>query len=198
MVCSGEQQKDVTEQVRATCKPPSQPGRTCAAADITCGPSVSIGQKGQGLRAPGLDCSASAPFVSPQFVALPATANSLSGEPIVPGSKVLLKSLKTNKYCRVVQAGEAEQIKCDVDDPAQATPIDYTGTGFAYKVRPLVPLPCCGFNTRVHCRRWTSSRRCRCSCRASRSPTPAPRSPCIWEVRAHPSPSAQVSALCCC
>lgn len=79
----------------------------------------------------------------PQFVALPATANSLSGEPIVPGSKVLLKSVKTNKYCRVVQAGEdPTQIKCDVTDPAQATPIDYTGTGFAYQVQSWAMLPC--------------------------------------------------------
>jgi hypothetical protein len=47
MVCSGEQQKDVTEQASAACKPPLQPGRTCAATGITCGPSVSIGQKGK-------------------------------------------------------------------------------------------------------------------------------------------------------
>jgi hypothetical protein len=86
----------------------------------------------------------------PQFVALPAIANSLSGEPIVPGSKVLLKSLKTNKYCRVVQAGEdPAQIKCDVADPAQATPIDYTGTGFAYQVQSWAMLPCCGCTTLV-------------------------------------------------
>jgi hypothetical protein len=71
--------------------------------------------------------------VPPQFAALPA-ANALSGQPITPGSKVLLKSLKTNKFCRVVDTGNAEQIKCDVDDPAQATPIDYTGTSFTYKV----------------------------------------------------------------
>lgn len=69
-----------------------------------------------------------------QFAAIPF-GNSLSGEPILPGSKVLLKSLKTDKYCRVVDVAGTDQIKCDVTDPAQATPIDYTGTGFAYKVR---------------------------------------------------------------
>jgi hypothetical protein len=69
-----------------------------------------------------------------QFAAIPAS-NSLSGDPILPGSKVLLKSLKTDKYCRVVDVAGTDQIKCDVTDPTQATPIDYTGTGFSYKVR---------------------------------------------------------------
>ncbi len=53
--------------------------------------------------------------------------------PIVPGSKVLVKSIITDKFCRVVEAGSQQQILCDVD-AEQATPMDYTGSGFAYQV----------------------------------------------------------------
>ena len=67
----------------------------------------------------------------------------LAGELIKPNSQVLLKSLKTNKYCRVVLVNGLEQIKCDVDTAAQATPLDYTGTGFSYKVGSVFILIVC-------------------------------------------------------
>jgi hypothetical protein len=67
--------------------------------------------------------------------ALPA-ATVLPGMPMKPGSQVMLKSIKTGKYCRVVRVDRREQIKCDVANPADATPMVYTGTGFSYQARP--------------------------------------------------------------
>jgi hypothetical protein len=64
-----------------------------------------------------------------QFAAFPANALA-PGAPIVPGAKVLMKSINTGKFCRVVavgsDSGSQQQIMCDVE-AAQATPMDYTG-----------------------------------------------------------------------
>ncbi len=72
-----------------------------------------------------------------QFAAFPVSALGV-GSPILAGSKVLVKSVATGKYCRVVSAGNPpkQQILCDVD-AGQATPMDYTGTGFAYQDQPF-------------------------------------------------------------
>jgi hypothetical protein len=63
--------------------------------------------------------------------------------PIMPGETMLIKSEQTGKYCRVVQIGtqqQRQQILCDQDTPATASPFTYTGTstGVAYNGQPFV------------------------------------------------------------
>ena len=71
-----------------------------------------------------------------QFAVFPTAGSSLSsGQPLVAGSNLLLKSLQTNKYCRVVTVGAKRQILCDVDDARAASVMSFTGSGFSYQVR---------------------------------------------------------------
>jgi hypothetical protein len=55
------------------------------------------------------------------------------GAVITPGSNVLVKSIKTGLFCRVVLVDGNKQILCDVE-AADATPMIFTGSAFAYNV----------------------------------------------------------------
>jgi hypothetical protein len=70
-----------------------------------------------------------------QFTAFPL--NTLAaGSSITAGSKVLVKSVATGKYCRVVAVATRQQILCDANIE-QATAMDFTGSGFAYQDQPF-------------------------------------------------------------
>jgi hypothetical protein len=58
--------------------------------------------------------------------------------PILPGETMIMKSDQTGKYCRITVIGGLEQILCDQDTPATATPFTYTGSGMSYNGKPLV------------------------------------------------------------
>jgi hypothetical protein len=68
-----------------------------------------------------------------QFAVFPTSSSLTSGQPLLPGSSILIKSIKTGKFCRVVLVGDKQQILCDVDDPSAASTMAYTGTGFSYQ-----------------------------------------------------------------
>jgi hypothetical protein len=74
-----------------------------------------------------------------QFALFPAATNSVNaGDPLRPGSSIFIKSLQTDKFCRVVTTADGkQQILCDVDDPydpaAGASTMTFTGTGFSYQ-----------------------------------------------------------------
>jgi hypothetical protein len=53
----------------------------------------------------------------------------LTAQPILPGQETLLQSLQTGKFCRIVVVAGVSVVQCDVDTPAEATPVVYTGTG---------------------------------------------------------------------
>lgn len=73
-----------------------------------------------------------------QFAVFPAATNSIgAGGALKPGSTIFIKSLQTDKFCRVVVTADGkQQIICDVEDPndpaAGASPMTFTGTGFSY------------------------------------------------------------------
>lgn len=66
--------------------------------------------------------------------------NLTPGTPIAPGSTVLLKSIKTGQFFKVVPVGGKQQVQCNID-PAnaatQASPVVYTGSGLSYNGVPL-------------------------------------------------------------
>jgi hypothetical protein len=69
-----------------------------------------------------------------QFAVFPAIGSSLAaGQALQPGSNILIKSIKTGKFCRVVAVGDKQQILCDVDDAAAASTMIYTGSGFSHQ-----------------------------------------------------------------
>ncbi len=72
-----------------------------------------------------------------QFVVFPAASTANSGTVLVPGSKTILKSVRTGKFCRVVDVGGLQQVACDLDNPANATALTFTGTTFTYGSVPL-------------------------------------------------------------
>jgi hypothetical protein len=72
-----------------------------------------------------------------QFVLQPANGSTTT-EQIMPGEQTIIKSVETGKYCRVATLDGGNQgLICDVTSPSQATPVTYTGTGFAYGGQPL-------------------------------------------------------------
>lgn len=80
--------------------------------------------------------------LSPQQLFLPYNANNLlSTEPINPFSSMLLKSMKTGLWCRLVLVpGDATQtgMVCDLADPAAANVFTYTGRSISYESAALV------------------------------------------------------------
>jgi hypothetical protein len=65
-------------------------------------------------------------------------SNSLDqGSALTAGSTMLIKSIKTGMFCRVITASDGlTKIKCDVT-AASATTMTYTGSGFAYNGQSL-------------------------------------------------------------
>lgn len=55
-----------------------------------------------------------------------------SAGPIEAGSSMLLQSVQTGSFCRVVQQLTQQRLVCDQSSQAAATPVTYTGTGLAY------------------------------------------------------------------
>ncbi len=69
-----------------------------------------------------------------QFAVFPAGGNSLSpGDQLRPGSSILIKSIKTGKFCRVVAVGNKQQLLCDVDSASAASTMEFTGSGFSFQ-----------------------------------------------------------------
>jgi hypothetical protein len=70
-------------------------------------------------------------------------ANSLSPTPIAAGGAMILKSTKTDKWCRLAPVAgtvpEMQGMQCDLDSPTGATEFQYTGSGIIYNGIPLVP-----------------------------------------------------------
>jgi hypothetical protein len=58
--------------------------------------------------------------------------------PIQPGETMIIRSEQTGKYCRAAQIGAQQQIMCDQDTPATATPLTYTSTSFEFNGQPFV------------------------------------------------------------
>ena len=57
-------------------------------------------------------------------------------------SAVLLRSVKTGKYCRVVvrtdvPSGQQQQVKCDLDSPQGASQVVYNGTSITFQGQTL-------------------------------------------------------------
>ena len=50
----------------------------------------------------------------------------MSSTPIKPGQQMLMKSVQTGKWCRVLLDGK---VMCDLDSSAGAAVLGYTGTG---------------------------------------------------------------------
>ena len=75
--------------------------------------------------------------ITEQFVMQPLNG-STTATSIAPGSQTIVKSEATGKYCRVTTLSDGTQgMLCDVSDPAQATPLTYTGSGLTYNGQPL-------------------------------------------------------------
>jgi hypothetical protein len=68
-----------------------------------------------------------------QFAVFPASKNMSAGQALQPGTSILIKSVNTGKFCRVVAVGSAQQILCDVEDASGASVMGYTGFGFSYQ-----------------------------------------------------------------
>ncbi len=69
-----------------------------------------------------------------QFVVFPAGSTGMSpGAALMPGSPVLVKSVQTGKFCRVVAVGGKQQILCDMDSASAASVMDFTGSGFSFQ-----------------------------------------------------------------
>jgi hypothetical protein len=65
----------------------------------------------------------------------------ITGQPPAP-STVLLRSVKTGKFCRVVlradaPVGQEKQVKCDLDSPQGASEVVYNGTSITYQGEPF-------------------------------------------------------------
>jgi hypothetical protein len=77
--------------------------------------------------------------LSMQFAAFSTDLN--PGSVIRVGSQILLKSLKTGMFCRLVSGPTGQQeVRCDIDAAQAAelaTPLTYDGTGVSYNGVPL-------------------------------------------------------------
>ncbi len=53
--------------------------------------------------------------------------NPLAGQALAPGSKVIVKSLASGKYCQVIMVEQKNHIICNVTSSESATPLEFTG-----------------------------------------------------------------------
>ena len=77
-------------------------------------------------------------------------ANASDPTPIQPGETTYLKNEQTGKYCRLAPLTGitvspstclTQGMLCDLDSPAGATNMTYTGSGLSYNGVPLVQIP---------------------------------------------------------
>jgi hypothetical protein len=69
-----------------------------------------------------------------QFAAFPAAATGWeAGQELASGSQIVLKSIKTGKWCRMVDVGGRQQVKCDQDSADGASALGLTPNGLSFQ-----------------------------------------------------------------
>jgi hypothetical protein len=69
-----------------------------------------------------------------QFAAFPAAATSwVAGQELTSGSQIVLKSIKTGKWCRIVDVAGRQQVKCDLDSADGASALGLTPDGLSFQ-----------------------------------------------------------------
>jgi hypothetical protein len=64
--------------------------------------------------------------VAEQFLVMPY-GNSLAGQALAPGAKVIVKSLASGKFCQVILVEQKNHIICNLTSSEFATPLEFTG-----------------------------------------------------------------------
>ena len=62
-----------------------------------------------------------------QFLVFPYSNVLAPGQPLAPGSKVILKSVASGKFCQVIAVEQRNHIICNLTSMNLASPLDYTG-----------------------------------------------------------------------